>query len=323
MDAVDQSVPVSPPTAPRPSFWEEFQEYWSKIPEKWLFLLCAAGWVVLYQYVGISSFNFGTTRPSLFEWLYNSWNIEAMDCEHGKLIPWVVVAIFWVKRRELMPSISGVWPPGLVVVGLALAVHMLGYLGQQPRISMVGFFMGIYGFIGVTWGWRTMWLSTFPMALFAFCMPLGNLTDHLTLQMRMISVRMTYLICHGLLDINVIQNGTELRDADGIFRYDVAAACSGIRSFVALLAITTIFAMLSFKAIWKRALMLAATFPLVVVCNVLRLSVVVLIGRAFGQNAGKAVHDWFWIVTYSVAIASLMGLAKLLREDRELPHAPA
>ncbi len=323
MDAVDQSVPVSPPTAPQPSFWEEFQEYWKRIPEKQLFLLCLAGWVVLFQYVGISSFNFGTTRPSLFEWLYNSWNTEAMDCEHGKLIPWVVAAIFWAKRRELMPSLSGVWPPGLIVVALALAVHAIGYLGQQQRVSLIGLVLGIYGFIGVTWGWRTMWLSTFPMVLFAFCMPLGNLTDSLTLQMRMLSVTMTRAICRGLLDINLIQHGTELRDADGKFRYDVVAACSGLRSFVALLAITTIFAMMSFKRIWKRAVMLAATVPLVIFCNIFRLSVVVLVARVFGQERGIWVHDWFGFVTYAVAIVSLMGLARLLREDRQPAQSPA
>jgi exosortase len=314
MDSVDNDVLARPPVAPRPSFWSEFQDYWARVPEKWLFLTLLAAWCVLFQFVGISSFNFGTTKPSLFEWLYNAWNTPAMDCEHGKLIPFVVAILLWVKRRELAASIAGVWWPGLAVVGLALLIHILGFLAQQPRVSMLALFLGLYGLVGVVWGGRTMWESTFPLVLFGFCMPLGNAADRLTLPLRMLSVTLTRMICHGVLDIDVVQKGTELLDAKGQYEFDVVAACSGIRSFVALLGLTTVFAMLSLRALWKRAVMLLATLPLVVFCNVLRLVVVVMVAKAYNQATGKWVHDWFGYVTYLVAIGSLMALAHWLKE---------
>jgi len=314
MDAVDNQVLPRPSAEPPPSFWTEVQGYWARMPEKWLFLTLLAGWCVLFQFVGISSFNFGTTKPSLFQWLNNSWNTPAMDCGHGPFIPFVVAVLCWVKRRELAASISGVWWPGLSVVGLALLIHVLGFFGQQPRVSMIALFLGLYGLIGVVWGRRTMWVSTFPMFLFAFCMPLGNFTDLVTLPMRMASVTITRMICHGLLDINVVQRGTELMDANGRYDYDVVAACSGIRSFVALLALTTIFAVLTFRPLWKRGLMLLATVPLVICCNVLRLVVVVLVAQTYNQAAGAWVHDWFGFVTFLAAIGSLLGLAHWLRE---------
>ena len=314
MDSVDHNVIERAPADPHLSFWSEFQGYWARLPEKWLFLTLMAGWLVLFQWVGISSFNFKTTRPSLLEWLYNAWNQPAMDCGHGILIPFVVAVLFWVKRRELSASIAGVWWPGLAVVALALLIHILGFLGQQPRISMIALFLGLYGMIGAVWGWRTMWTSTFPMVLFAFCMPLGNVTDKLTLPMRMFSVTLTRLFCHGVLDIDVAQQGTILLDPKGGYEFDVVAACSGIRSFVALLAQTTVFAMLSFHSIWRRALMLLATVPLVVVCNIFRLVVVILIAKGYGQAAGAWVHDWFGYVTFLVAIGSMMGMAHWLKE---------
>ena len=271
------------PAAPHASFWPEFQAYWTRVPEKGLFLTLLAGWCVLFQWVGINSFNFKTTRPSLFEWLYHAWNEPAMDCGHGILIPFVVAVLFWVKRRELADSIAGVWWPGLAVVAVALLMHILGFLAQQPRLSMLALFLGLYGMIGAIWGWRTMWVSTFPMVLFGFCMPLGNFTDKLTLPLRMFSVTLTRLFCHGVLDVDVVQRGTMLLDPKGGYEFDVAAACSGIRSFVALLAITTVFAMLSFHSIWRRAVVLLATVPLVVVCNVFRLVVVILLAKGYGQ----------------------------------------
>ena len=319
MDFVDNHVLTRPPADPRRSFWAELREYWARGPEKWLFLALLAGWCVLFQFVGISSFNFGTTKPSLFEWLYNAWDTPAMDCEHGKLIPLAVAILFWIKRRDLAASITGVWWPGLIAVGLALLIHILGFLAQQPRVSMIALFLGLYGMIGLVWGWRTMWASTFPMVLFAFCLPLGNFAQIVTLPLRMVSVKLTWMVCHGVLDIDVLQRGTVLSDPSGKYDYDVAAACSGIRSFVALLAVTTIFAMLSLRSVWRRALMLLTTVPLVIICNVLRLTVVVLIGRAYGQAEGSWVHDWFGYVTYLVAIVALLGVAHWLKEKPSPP----
>ena len=238
-----------------------------------------------------------------------------MDCEHGKLIPVVVAVLLWVKRRELAASIAGVWWPGLAVVGLALLIHVLGFLAQQPRVSMIALFLGLYGLIGVVWGWRTMWLSSFPMVLFAFCMPLGNSAEVVTLPMRKVSVTLTRIFCHGVLDIDVVQHGTNLLDAKGKYEFDVVAACSGIRGFVASLMVAAVVAMLSLRLVWKRALMLLATVPLAICGNVLRLTVVVLIGQAYGQASGKWVHDWFGYVTYLVVnIGTLLWLAHWLRE---------
>jgi exosortase len=315
MDAIENQVLAGPAAERPPSFWSEFQDYWARVPDKWLFLTLLAGWCVLFQFIGISSFNLGTTEPSLFEWLYHAWNTPALDCSQGNLMPFVVVVLFWVKRRELAASISGVWWPGLAVVGLALLVHIVGFLAQQPRVSMIALFLGLYGLIGVVWGWRTMWSSLFPMALFAFCMPLGTFAEGLTLPLRLLAATWTRMICHGLLGIDVVQQGTALLDPhDFKFNYDVAVACSGIRSFVALLAVTTVFAMLSLRSVWKRALMLVTTVPLVIFCNVLRLVVVILITQAYGREQGMWVHGWFGFVTYLVAIGSLLVMAHWLRE---------
>jgi exosortase len=180
---------------------------------------------------------------------------------------------------------------------------------------MIALFLGLYGLIGVVWGRRTRWVSSFPMVLFAFCMPLGNFAEVVTLPLRMVSVTLTRMICHGVLDIDVVQSGTKLLDAKGQYEFDVVAACSGLRGLVASLVVAAVFAMLSLRTMWKRALMLLATVPLAIGGNVLRLTVVVLIGQAYGQASAKWVHDWFGYVTYlAVNIGLLLVLARWLRE---------
>ena len=310
MDIVER-----PPVAPDSSFWEEFERYWARVPEKGFFLGLLAGWCVLFQFFGISSFNFNTTTPSLFVWMYHAWNTTALDSSQGNLIPPVVAVLLWVKRKELAASMAGPWWPGLALTGLALLLHVFGFLAQQPRVSLVAVFLGLYCLVGLAWGWRMMRASFFPFFLFAFCMPLGTFVEGLTLPLRLLATRLTALACGFLLDIPVVQHGTALYDPSGKINFDVAAACSGIRSFVALLAVTTIFAMLTYRSVWKRAGIIVLTIPLVVFCNVVRLVAIVLATQAFDKQAGWFVHEWFGFVTYLLAIGCLLAVGHWLREE--------
>ena len=172
MEVAEKETVLSPPC---PSFMEEFQSYWAQVPEKWFFLTLLAAWCLLFNFLGISSFNFERTRPSLFLWVYHAWNEPIMDASHGNLITPVVAILLWVKRKELAATLARPWWPGLLLLGLALLLHIFGFLAQQPRVSLVALCFGLYSLVGLAWGWRTMKASFFPFFLFAFCMPLGLL----------------------------------------------------------------------------------------------------------------------------------------------------
>ncbi len=312
MDVEEQQAAASVATVTGPSFVEEFQSYWTKLPDKALFFSLLAAWCAVFQAFGTAQFNFSTT-PSLFQWMYNAWNAPAEDSSQGKLIPFVVAILIWVKRRELAETITGWWWPGLVPLGFALLLHVFGYLVQQPRISLIAVFFGIYSLVGLVWGWRTLKASFFPFALFAFCMPFGTSIEKLTLPLQLLMTKITYFVCHVGLDVPLIRNGTALTDPHG-HNFDVAPGCSGIRSFMALLAVTTIYSVLTFKPAWKRGAIVAMTVPLVVLCNVIRLVAIILANQAINAKAGLFVHEWFGFVTYMMAVLCLMGVAHLLRD---------
>src|SRR5689334_3489713 len=134
----------------------EFVECWPRLPNKILFfgLLCA--WIALFQFQGNSTLGYVNT-PSLFGYLYNAVTAgggSLLDSEEGysALIPIVVVVLFWFKRKELLGLRLRAWWPALLVLAFGLLVHLLGFAVQQPRISVVGFFTGIFGLMGLAWG---------------------------------------------------------------------------------------------------------------------------------------------------------------------------
>src|SRR5260221_13661753 len=134
-------------TAAASDFRTEFLECWKRLPDKWLFFGLLAAWLLLFQFLGNPTFGYINT-PSLMYWMGNSYIHGDFEEGHGFLVPIAVLALFWMKRNELLALPQRNWLPGLFLLAGALALHVLGYLVQQPRISIVGFFTGIYALMG-------------------------------------------------------------------------------------------------------------------------------------------------------------------------------
>jgi len=159
------------------------------------------------------------------------------------------------------------------------------------------------------------------MILFVFCVPMGTLSDAITVPLRMLVTKLSVGFSNGLLGIPVFHDGSRIT-GDGGFQYDVAPACSGIRSLIALLAMTTIYGFLTFRPAWKRMLMVLVAAPLAVFGNVVRITGVIVTGDAFGQHAGALVEQKLGFVTFAVAIACVLVLGHFLRdEDAQRPAA--
>jgi exosortase len=297
-------------------FGQEFQFYWSRLPDGSVFLGLLAAWCLLFQFFGWTSTVAGQTG-SLFGWMWGKWDDSSNDASHGKLIPLVVLGLLWLRRKRLVSSVAGVWWPGLLGLAFALALHVVGFIVQQPRFSMVALFSGAWMLTGLVWGRETLKVTFFPFVIFAFCVPMGGtFAQGLTLPMRVLAAKGAAFITKDVLDVSVMRVGTKLIDPNGVFgSFDVAAECSGIRSFIALLAISTILSVLTMRKFWKRAVIIASAVPLALVCNVMRITTIIMAANAFKtQAAGKFVDDWFGYVTYGVAIGGVLLLARLLKE---------
>jgi exosortase len=313
-------------------FSAEWLELWRSFPLRWQVVALVVAWTALFQFLGHSTLGYINTR-SLFGWWFwvHTRGIEdadgsvhwlrLLDSEefHAWLIPAVVAVLLWCRREELVSMTKGVcWPAvGIVVTGAM--IHVVGYMVQQARISVVGYFIGLYGLTGLLWGAQWLRLALFPFALFAFCVPLGNSAEAITFPLRLMATKITSIVCDTLLGINVLQDGTRLFDAGGSYQYEVAPACSGIRSLTAIMAFGVIYGYVTFKTTWRRLLIAASAFPLAVLANVFRLTLIVLAAEAFGQSAGNYVHEssLFSLVPYIPAIGGMLFLGWWLREDKK------
>src|ERR1700710_3009781 len=162
-----------------PDWWADTVTSWQRLPNKAFFFGLLAVWAVLFQFWGNSILGYIHT-PSLFEWLYNSYNIGGElgeDASIGNLTPFLVIGLFWWKRKELLALPLNLWWPGLALLAAALLLHIIGYMVQQPFVSVVALFAGIYALTGLAWGREWLKHSAYPFFLFIFSIPL---TVHLS-----------------------------------------------------------------------------------------------------------------------------------------------
>ena len=149
-------------------------------------------------------------------------------------------------------------------------------------------------------------------------MPLGQDIERLTFPLRLLATRITAVLSNTLLGIPVIHLGTRLLEPNGAYAYDVAPACSGIRSLTAIVAFSMIYGFVTFKTMWRRSLLAASAIPLAVAGNVFRLLLIVVAAEAFGQRAGDYIHasDVFSLAPYVPPILGILALGYWLDEDK-------
>jgi len=268
--------------------------------------------------------------PSLFQWLFYNYNIgggdKATDDSYGNIIPFLVVGIFWWKRRDLLALPLKTWWPGIFLFAAAVLLHIAAFLVQQPLVSVVALFAGIYALTGMAWGWAWLRHSAYPFFLFVFSIPLTPHLNFILFPLRMLVCRLVEITSH-LIGIGVIRNGTQLLDASGHYGYDVAAACGGMRSLMAIFLLATVYAFGTFRSPWKRIFLMATAVPFAVLGNMARLLCIIVAAELGGQEAGNYVHEGgplgiISLVPYLPAMVGLLLVGRWL-ENRELKRTSA
>src|ERR1039458_5101001 len=91
-NSMDATARIETPA--REEFMTEVRRFWGALPDKAVFGVLLAAWVLLFHYYGWTTEIAGRTG-SLFDWMWGKWDDPSNDASHGKLIPWVVLFILW------------------------------------------------------------------------------------------------------------------------------------------------------------------------------------------------------------------------------------
>lgn len=287
-------------------------------------LVRAGLWAVIAAFVFVLFHLQGNTTDirafgrSAILWLVSWWKPEATagtDYSHGWLIPIASGAIVWMRRAEIMRLPRRQSMAGFACVVAALLMHWIGARAQQTRVSLVALVFLLWAIPYFFYGFGVARRLLFPVGYLLFCIPMTFL-DSMTFPLQLISTAASTSLLNGL-GLPCTRSGTyvSLQSEQG-FRFEVGEGCSGIRSMVALMALTAAYGFLTQKGAWRKWLLFFSSVPIAIACNIVRITTVGLVAAAYGEKfALNLYHDYSGYIVFTVAILLMLGVSRLLAED--------
>src|SRR5207249_11892536 len=115
--------------------------------------------------------------------------------------------------------------------------------------------------------------------------------------------------------LNVVRDGLVLHStaASPAYAFVVAQACSGMSSLLSLLALAALWMYATRGSLRGRMAVFAVVLPLVVIANTLRVTLVLLVGASFGEDAALGFfHGASSMVLFGVALVGLLGVSRIV-----------
>lgn len=239
------------------------------------------------------------------------------EYSHGPLIP-VLSGYLFLRQLKRVPPVpesaadSRLRWPGVVVMAIALAVATGGNLARIPDIVTYAMILWVYGLILTSFGWqrgRQFWP---PVLHLVFMLPLpAILYWQLSIKLQFISSELGVALIR-LMDIPVFLDGNVI-DL-GVYKLQVAEACSGLRYLFPVMSFSYIFSVLYRGPIWHKLVLLLSAAPITVLMNSFRIGMIGVLVDNYGIEQAEGFLHYFegWVI-FIACVLILFGLARAMQ----------
>jgi len=243
-----------------------------------------------------------TVLDLLHEWQGND-NYSA-----GQIVPLVAVFLIWRERRAgWRARFTPCWPSGMALVVLAQVAHVYGLLFLRQAAERYALVLTILGLTLLIAG-RQVFRRLFWILLFLFLMvPLPGVAHNLIAGPLQRLATTGSVVLLEAVGVSVGQQGNVvlLNERTPIA---VAEACSGLRMLTAFVIVAAFIAYMVKRPRWQKAILLASSIPVAVVCNIVRIFVTALLMLHVSNEVGeKFFHDCAGLVMMPAAVLLLFG----------------
>jgi len=230
--------------------------------------------------------------------------------EHEYLLILIsLLFIFW-KRREVYAVEKKQNYLGLIIMVLSLLFYLAVKRGDIQGLMYATSIPLIFGMVLYLGGKKLAGLLIFPIFFLLFTVRSGFVDSVLSIRLRIFSTILSTAIV-DVLGIPAQRVGTYVYTPD--VQYDIASPCSGLNALNSLVPLSFLFAYLTQKKLWRRAVIVIMSVPIALFANTSRIAGIALAARGFGAKfALKAFHDWSGYFTFGFGLLCLFGISQLL-----------
>jgi exosortase len=252
-------------------------------------------------------------------WLYGTatlnlvreWGANA-DSSYGFVLAAVALALLWRRRSVFTAGSERAEPLGLLVLVAGLLFYLAGQLSADVFATRVSLVMVAAGATVYCVGRGAIRPLAAPFLFLLIAIPLPALiVNSVTLPLQLVASRVAELTLTAV-SVPVFREGNLLTLPSSTL--EVAEACSGLRSLVSLGAIAVLLAWMLKRGALARALLVAATVPIAVLMNGLRIAATGVAVEHWGPALGKGGwHELAGWITFVASLAVLIGIQAALK----------
>lgn len=227
--------------------------------------------------------------------LYERWAYEP-EYGYGFLVVLLVPFFLWTRGRDLIAKAEGSGWVGLPVLLVAQSCAILAVLAESYYIEQLAFVFSLFAVALVAIGARGHKLLAPLLVLLLMTVPLPyTLQAILTIKLQLLSTNLGVFLIR-LIEIPVYVEGNII-DL-GIYKLQVAEACSGLRYLLPMACISFLIAYLYKGRFWKKAFIVLSSAPLTIAINSFRIAVTAVLVDNFGiRSAEGFIHEFEgWVV---------------------------
>jgi len=228
-------------------------------------------WLKALVFAGVVVFIYGHILTALaVDW----WTLPSQS--QGLLIPPLALYIAWEKRHKTLALPAAPDSAGLLIIGFACALLLLGKIGAEFFLMRLSFVFLLVGAVVTFWGRRRARTLALPFLLLSTMVPLpAFIYNSATTPLQLLASRIATDIAQTL-GVTVYRDGNIIRLAD--ISLGVEEACSGLNSLTALAVGGILLGYLNCTRNLTRFLVIVLSVPIAITMNVLRVAGTAVIG---------------------------------------------
>ncbi len=227
---------------------------------------------------------------------------------YGPVIPAIVALMLWHRREALRSVPKAPDYKALLLLLPALGLMLIGEKHDLIAVASLGFLLTLWSGVWLVLGLKWVRAAAFPLAFILWMAPLpGPILHEATFSSQQLCTVLANQTLH-LLTFQTSLSGNVITLEN--FALFVDEPCSGFRLLLTLLMVSAAFAWLADGPPRRRLVLFACSFPLAIVVNVVRLTVLAVVGESFGARAEHTIHDPSGLLMVALGLVALFAIAR-------------
>ena len=251
-----------------------------------------------------------------FKRLIAGWRVDP-NWSHGFLIPLFSLYLIYTRWDQLKSAKRRIclWGLPLFLGSLLVLIYSYYPIGTYwfCQLSMIPLFLGVVLYLA---GPAVLKITWVPIVYLVLAIPIPDiLYQNIAYPLQELAAQSTTVIlrlCGVAVDVSA--SSMSITSISGkVHPLQVVEACSGVRSLMAFVALSTAMAYIDDRPVWQRSILIFSSLPITVLCNILRVTTTSTMFVIDQPELGKDfMHTFMGMALLIPAIFMLLGLSWLM-----------